>query len=234
MTTQSVRLGAGGHNDPLIMSQVADPPLRIYRSASLTLRAEPREAPMSSSDVIAVVAVAISLVSAVAALLTYQRGIVAERRQRMPALVFGRDDANHSQLVIANVGTGPAMNIVYAQGRGPDPDGQIAIEEGFRETWFNPIHLRPIQPGEKVPISWEVKRAGLGLRYTDAFGSPYVVKASDHGMRIFEGASHVPDWSLQGMPYLWHVESSGLLADGPRWGECAPGERPRSSQLPEG
>jgi hypothetical protein len=44
---------------------------------------------MSSSDVIAVVAVAISVISAVVALLTYRRGIAAERRARMPALVFG-------------------------------------------------------------------------------------------------------------------------------------------------
>ena len=189
---------------------------------------------MSSSDVIAVVAVVISLISAVAALLTYRRGIVAERRGRMPALVFGRDDCKHSQLVIANVGLGPAMNIVYAQGRDPDSEGEIAIKEGFHETWFNPIHLRPIQPGEKVPISWEVERAALGLRYTDAFGSPYVVKAGDHGMQIFEGASHLPDWSLRGMPYLWHVESSGLIPDGPRWGRCAPGQLPISSRLPEG
>ena len=60
------------------------------------------------------------------------------------------------------------MNIVYAQGDGR----HLAFEEGFHETWFNPIHLRPIQPGEEVPISWEVDGGGLGLRYSDAFGFP--------------------------------------------------------------
>jgi len=181
---------------------------------------------MSSSDVIAIIAAAIALVSAVAAVLTYQRSIVAERRARMPALVFGRDDSKKSELVVENVGTGPAMNVVYAQGGAAGES--IALERRFRETWFNPIHLRPIAPGEKVSIPWEVQGAGLGLRYTDAFGSYYVVKAGDHGMRILEGKAHLPDWNMQGMPYVWHLDRQDLTPDRSRWGECKPGERPAS------
>ncbi len=186
---------------------------------------------MSSSDVIAVVAAAIALISAVAAALTYRRAIIAERRARMPALVFGRDDSNNSALFIENVGVGPAMNVIYAQAGGPRE--AIALEPGFSETWFNPLHLRPIKPGGRVTIPWEVRGAGLGLRYTDAFGSYYVVKAGDHGMRIFEGKAHLPDWDMEGMPYLWHLDRRGLTPDGARWGQCKPGERPASPiQLP--
>jgi hypothetical protein len=181
---------------------------------------------MSASDVIAVVAAAIALTSAVAAVLTYQRSIVAERRARMPALVFGRDGAKNSELLIENVGVGPAMNIIYAQAG--NADEPISLEHGFRETWFNPIHLRPIAPGSKVSIPWETRGAGLGLRYTDAFGSYYIVKASDHGMRVFEGKDHLPDWGMQGMPYLWHLDGHRLSPDRSRWGECNPGQRPAS------
>ena len=72
----------------------------------------------------------------------------------------------------------------------------------------------------------EARGAGLGLRYTDAFGITYVLKAGAHGMRIFEGANHLPNWELVGMPYLWQVEANDHVANGSRWGECAPGEQP--------
>jgi len=193
---------------------------------------------MPASDVIAGVAVAISLISVVAAVLSYRLSKLAERRARMPALVFRRDGG---RLVVANVGVGPAMNVIYAQGRTLDPRAEpIALSTGFHEPWFNPIHLAPIEPGGEQclepggdgSVRWEVPRAGLGLRYSDAFGNAYVVKATAHGMRIFEGSRHLPAWSTPGMPYLWHLRNLPPQApEGPLWWECKPGERPAQPRL---
>jgi len=127
----------------------------------------------------------------------------------MPALVFRSTDSGR---IVANVGTGPAMNIIYAQGRRP-----VALKEGINEPWFNPIHLEPIEPGGEQDVAWEDPDADLGLRYTDAFGSTYVVKASEFGMVILEGKDHLPDWGLDVAPYLGRIPADTTPQH--RWGE---------------
>jgi hypothetical protein len=166
---------------------------------------------MSSSEVISVAAVFISLLSVGAAFLTFQISVSAERRARMPALVISRAG---SELIVANVGAGPALNIIYAQGRRP-----IVLGDGINEPWFNPIHLEPIGPGATRRIAWEDESADCGLRYTDAFGYEYVVKASQFGTRILEarrGRRDLPDWELgrDDVPYLSEL-SKRKLSD--RW-----------------
>lgn len=185
------------------------------------------------SDEIAVFASVISMFSALTVWLTYKRGIVAERRSRMPALVFRYNEAN--QLFVANVGKGPAMNIVYAQGRrhnAQEGEPPIALKRGRREPWFNPIHLRPIEPGGSVIITWQVKGAGWGLKYTDAFGMHYVVKTGPHGMRVLEGRRHLPSWDLNRMCYPEDIARLNPKPTDP-WGECAPWRRPKSNR-PQG
>jgi hypothetical protein len=168
---------------------------------------------MSSSEVIAVAAVFISLLSVGAAFLTFRISVSAERRARMPALVISRAG---SELIVANVGAGPALNVVYAQGRRP-----IVLGEGVNEPWFNPIHLEPIGPGAKRQVAWEDESADHGLRYTDAFGYQYVVKASQFGTTILErrhGRSALPDWKLgkDDVPYLSEL---GERKPSDRWEE---------------
>ena len=48
----------------------------------------------------------------------YRASAAAERRGRMPVLVFRQRTA--SGVVVDNVGNGPAMNIIFAQGRAND------------------------------------------------------------------------------------------------------------------
>jgi hypothetical protein len=194
---------------------------------------------MSTSDAIAIAAAVISLLSGLAAFLSYREARNSyelakdsERRSRMPALVFRRDG---SRLIVANVGVGPAMNVVYAQGGDPRAKEPIALRPGVNESWYNPIHLRPIEPDSNVVIEsggehsvkWEVEGAGLGLQYSDAFGNTYAVKASAHGMRIFEGEKNLPSWSFVGMPYLWHLRNlSAEPPSGPLWWESKRGDDP--------
>jgi hypothetical protein len=170
---------------------------------------------MSSSEVIAVAAVFISLLSVGAAFLTVRISASAERRSRMPALVISRAS---SELIVANVGAGPALNVVYAQGRRP-----VSLAKGINEPWFNPIHLEPIAPGVKRRVAWEDASADWGLRYTDAFGHQYVVKASERGTRILErrfGRNDIPDWNLE-TDYVPYLSQLGGRQPTDRWEERA-------------
>jgi hypothetical protein len=164
---------------------------------------------MSSSDVFAFVAAVIATVSAVAAFLSYRSSKIAARRARMPALVLR---PTSSGVIVANVGTGPAMNIIYAQGRQP-----VVLKKGINEPWFNPIHLEPIEPGGEQNVDWADPDADLGLRFTDAFGYTYVVKASEYGMVTLEGKQHLPDWRMDIAPYFGQIPEGKTSQH--RWGE---------------
>jgi hypothetical protein len=141
--------------------------------------------------VFAAAALAVSLATFA---MNYQWNRRAERRARMPVLVFR--DRRESDVTVANVGKSAAMNIIFAQGsRVEPPGGAIDLDEDVREEWFSPIHLRPLEPNATVTVPCFVEY-GLGLRYTDVFDAAYVVKATDYGMRIFEGKGHLPPWSM--------------------------------------
>jgi hypothetical protein len=139
-----------------------------------------------SSAIFAGVALVVSLATFV---VNYRWNQRAERRARMPVLVFR--ERRESDVTVANIGQAPAMNIIFVQGRALDRRA-ITLEDGVHEQWFSPIHLRPLEPNGTVSVPcW--KEHGLGVRYTDVFENEYVVKASDYGMRIFEGKGHLPD-----------------------------------------
>ena len=142
-----------------------------------------------SSSVLAGVALVVSLATFV---VNYRWNQRAERRARMPVLVFR--ERHESDVTVANIGQAPAMNIIFAQGRSLDGRA-IALEGGIHEQWFSPIHLRPLEPNGTVTVPCWMEH-GLGVRYTDVFENEYVVKASDYGMRIFEGRGHLPNWNM--------------------------------------
>jgi hypothetical protein len=145
-----------------------------------------------ASTVIAVAALFLSFATFVVNQRWDQR---AERRGRMPVLVFR--DRDESEVTVANIGSAPAMNIIFAQGRPVDAsDKPIALRDGAPESWFSPIHLRPLEPDGVVTVDCWMKH-GLGLTFTDVFDNKYAVKANDYGMRLFEGSGHLPDWSMR-------------------------------------
>jgi hypothetical protein len=125
----------------------------------------------------------------------------ADRHARMPVLSPYFD---HGVLFIRNVGNGPAINIMLA-------DGKAALTEtdlrdvplallGEADNWHNHQHLRPIPPGAERRYRWTYKNA-LGLAYTDALSAPYTLVTSPHGTRIIDGAV-MPPKPFPSMPYL--------------------------------
>jgi hypothetical protein len=183
------------------------------------------------SGVSAIVAALALLASVAIYKLTREAEDKRERLARMPVLViFFEDD----QIVVRNVGQGPALNVFLAQGEVGDSDERIQLGAvGDHETWFNPVHLRPIAAGatsdpivlqehqlrlKRAPGS-ERLHADLGVTYTDAMGFHYTVKTNDTGTLLREGC-HMPKWPNAPYP--------GQLSNEPRWLEMRPsGSRSR-------
>jgi hypothetical protein len=171
------------------------------------------------SELLAASALAVSFFSFV---VNYRASAAAERRGRMPVVVFR--ERTGTKLVLENVGNGPAMNIIFAQGRTDDSSAEdpISLTKGIHERWFNPIHLTPLPPHETLELPWDTGD-GLGLRYTDALGKTYTVKASDRGMVVLEGL-HLPDWEMGEAKYI--DELGTARPEGSHWGERQPARRP--------
>jgi hypothetical protein len=131
----------------------------------------------------------------------------ADRHARMPVLSPYVDARQSGVLFIRNIGNGPAVNIMLADG-GPaltEPDLRGIPPEvlGKVDNWYNHRHLRPIPQGAERRYRWTYKKA-LGLAYTDALGSPYTLVTSPHGTRIIDGAV-MPTTPFPGMPYLFEL-----------------------------
>jgi hypothetical protein len=143
------------------------------------------------------------VVSVATFFLTFRASAVAERRQRMPVVVVARatKPGEHGHTFeLTNVGGGPALNIVLAFAEdGP----RTILHKGVAETWFDPLHLRPIRPGQTLTVHTPASTNGLGLRYTDALmQKTYTVKASHQGTCVYEG-NHLPGWRIEAVPSMW-------------------------------
>ncbi|HZC99842.1 MAG TPA: hypothetical protein VFA46_06520 [Actinomycetes bacterium] len=104
---------------------------------------------------LAVAALVISLITFV---LSYRATTAAERRSRLPVLVFVYD-GNRGWL-LRNVGNGPALNIIVAQ---KHTRGSQAGD------WYNPVRVPPIAREAEFPLSWldPASDFGLGAVYQD-------------------------------------------------------------------
>lgn len=157
------------------------------------------------SNVLAATAI---LVSVISLCINFLVSKTAERRQRMPVIVVvrttQRGDADHC-FELTNVGKGPAVNVImgFAEPR-PQGSSAVALKKGIHESWFNPVHLAPIQPDKTVTVSTPASSNGLGLVYTDALMQKYyTVKTSNLGTRVFEG-NHLPAvWRIDSVPSIW-------------------------------
>jgi hypothetical protein len=112
---------------------------------------------MGASDLLALVAVVVSLATAAAGIAQAAR---ISYREKAPIIVTYWDGARDGW-VIRNVGEGPALNVVVAQRR-TDTAG----------VWYNPVVVPPIPPGGDFTIEWLPADIfdpyGLGVRYSDA------------------------------------------------------------------
>jgi hypothetical protein len=150
--------------------------------------------------------------------LTYLASLRAERRGRMPVLVLLPDKPGWR---LENIGGGPALNIVIAQGRGPaTKEGLIELRADDigpggiapEESWCNPIHLRPMPAGGSQHVPWEFSTSGVGVSFTDALGSVYTLRTSSRGSLIMEKQG-IPDWREGEWRQLSDIEGSALGGD---------------------
>jgi hypothetical protein len=179
-----------------------------------------------------VVATIIAAVAVVIALGSYWVARQTDRRSRMPVLcIFGIKGGWR----LENIGNGPALNIVIAQGRGPvekdgviwragvsapwwsEPRAGLALRRdgiGPGESWSNPIHLPPLRAGVDLTILWPFSSCGVGISYTDALGRSYTLRMSRTGSRLTERRS-MPKWQPTETVGLADI---GKMVDG-IWGE---------------
>jgi hypothetical protein len=120
------------------------------------------------------------------------------------------------------------LNIVMGFAEAPAGNKpEIVLAAGVHEAWFDPLHLRPIRPGETLTVTTPESSNSLGLVYTDALmQQKYTVKAGNLGTRVLEG-NHLPRvWKIGSVPSMWdpHLPRSPwrrTTADGKRYAEGA-------------
>jgi hypothetical protein len=89
------------------------------------------------------VSIAAILLSGVTFGLSYRASRAAERRARIPVLVFVYDGAQG--WLLRNVGNGPALNIEVAQ----------KVVRGERAgSWTNPVRVPPVGRDNEILLSW--------------------------------------------------------------------------------
>lgn len=124
------------------------------------------------------VSIAAILLSAVTFGLSYRASRAADRRARIPVLVFVYDDGTRGWL-LRNVGNGPALNIEVAQ---------KVVRGEQAGSWINPVRVPPIGRDKEVLLSWlgDTNVYGLGAVYEDflsadegAAGRTYTVTYSN-------------------------------------------------------
>jgi hypothetical protein len=128
------------------------------------------------------------LVSVVAFQVNWRSARAAERHGRMPVLI-----ARHAMgaVGILNIGNGPALNVVIAQGTGEIASVDVlgADLDAFQEdgTWVNHKHLAQIPAGAEHWYAWEWGDLAVGLTYTDALGHSYTAVSSRYGTKVVDG-----------------------------------------------
>jgi hypothetical protein len=177
-----------------------------------------RTATASARNLIGMTATIIAAVAIIASLLTfaltYVQSVRAERRGRMPVLVLLPDPSGWR---LENIGGGPALNILIAQGRGPaEGGGVIALRSdaigpdgsAHNETWCNPVHLRPVAAGGSQQIPWAFSTDGVGVSFTDALGHAYTLRMSRLGSLIIEKRG-IPEWRDDEWRQISDLEGDG-------------------------
>lgn len=107
------------------------------------------------SDALSVTALVVSVVTFA---MSYRASHRAERRSRIPVLVFVYDPARGWML--RNVGNGPALNIIVAQ--------QHVTGERAR-SWYAPVRVPPLAAEAEFQLNWLGHEGdfGLGAVYED-------------------------------------------------------------------
>jgi hypothetical protein len=167
----------------------------------LLLRAHERHAGGMLATVVSIVAI---LLSGVTFGLSYRASKAAERRARIPVLVFVYDSAQG--WLLRNVGNGPALNIEVAQ-------KVVRGEEAG--CWVKPVRVPPVGRDKEILLSWlgHYNLDGLGAVYEDflsadqgAGARAYTVTCGNDRNAIKPGR-HLPEWSESEIVPEWRKGS---------------------------
>jgi hypothetical protein len=128
------------------------------------------------------------VVSVVAFQVNWRTARSAERHGRMPVLV-----ARHAvgAVGVLNIGNGPALNVVIAQGVGEIASVDLLAADlgAFQAagTWVNHQHLPQLPAGAEHWYAWNWADPAVGLTYTDALGNSYTAVSSQYGTKVVDG-----------------------------------------------
>jgi hypothetical protein len=151
-----------------------------------------------STTLLSIVALMVSVLSWV---FSYRAGQLAEKRSRMPVLVFEYDGSRG--WVLRNVGNGPALNVVVAQKR---PHGE----------WFAPVRVPSLPRDGEFALTWlgHVNDTGLGATYSDFVGAEagqgrheYTAMCGNDLSRVLVGRQ-LPRWGEGEINVHWRASGS--------------------------
>lgn len=148
---------------------------------------------------------AASLVSLVSVALTYRLWVLADRRSRLPVLIFmddrGKDTDPDKWWVLRNVGNGPALNIVIARKSTHD-----ATE------WSEPTRIAALARDSEVALPWLADSgfvAVLAATYQDFIGADgsgrvrAFTTVCSHNANSVRLGRHLPAWKVEEIPADW-------------------------------
>jgi hypothetical protein len=151
------------------------------------------------------VSIAAIVVSGVTFGLSYRASTAAERRSRIPVLVFVYD--GRQGWLLKNVGNGPALNIEVAQ-------KVVRGEEAG--AWLNPVRVPPIARDNESVLAWlgHDNLHGLGAVYEDFLsadegkpGRVYTVTCGKDRNTVRPGR-HLPTWAEAETLSSWEAATS--------------------------
>jgi hypothetical protein len=136
------------------------------------------------------------MISVVSFAISYLASRSAERRSRMPILVFVYDESNEFW-ILRNVGNGPALNVLVAEGKA---DG----------AWFKPMRVPPLGRHGEVVMTWFQPPSPhrFGAFYTDFLGDEagrhgrYTV-ICEHDLNRVRPGRHLPEWPEGDIGRYW-------------------------------
>ncbi len=108
--------------------------------------------------------------------------------------------------VLANVGSGPAMNVLVAA-RAWHPALPATPPSGSR-PWLNPVRMPPLAVDAELECEWLFLPdgdMGLGAEYTDSEGRVYTSTTGDDRTVVLEGR-FLPDWPREEVVPYWQLE----------------------------
>ena len=148
------------------------------------------------------VSIAAIVLSAITFGLSYRASKAAERRARMPVLVFVYDGTQG--WLLRNVGNGPALNIEVAQ---------KVVRDDRAGSWITPVRVPPVGRDKEILLPWlgDDNLHGLGAVYEDFLsadegsgGRAYTMTCGND-RNVIKPGRPLPEWPESTIVAQWTV-----------------------------